>query len=264
MDDERTEEDIAPLENTERTEEAIVLLRSCIEDMESADCAAAYLEHWEKGDDSSLSDWLRTNCAGLTDKMPFLLAIPAERVLGGSDGNLFCIVPRDDSSIFAVNCVKWESNDAGVWPQNEEVLYRSEYAEPILVFSRYEEFRDEPDIEINVMAENRASVTWYPQLDDWGNIVLPTDWDGYAAMMDFTVFGYTTGLDYPEGDDGWLPPTEEGLADTIWNCDSWRMELLRGSGDPDYFGVAELYHQFEDGQEYQCFYTGVWRTTAWS
>lgn len=38
----------------------------------------------------------------------------------------------------------------------------------------------------------------------------------------------------------WLPPTDEGLADTTWVCDRWFMELRRGNGDPEYFGVAEL------------------------
>ena len=254
-------------EQTAKEQEAIALLRACMAGMDQQACAVAYLGHREAGDPSSLPDWLRANCAGLAEEMPFLLSIPAERILGGSDGDLFCFVPRDDGSTFAVNRVRWASNGAGVWPQNEEVLYRSEYAQPILVFSHYEDYRDEPDIEIHVMAENGADVTWYPELGDGGNILLPADWDGNAAMLDFTVFGDTTGLDYPEdwadppGDGWWLPPTDEGLADTTWVCGRWFMELRRGSGDPEYFGVAELSYQFEDGQEYQRLYTGAWRMT---
>ena len=247
--------------------EAIALLRTCMEDLDQQACAVAYLGRWEKGDRSSLADWLQTNCAGLAEEMPFLRTIPAERILGGSDGDLFCFVPRDEASTLVVNRVTWASNGAGVWPQNEEVLYRSEYAQPILVFSHYETFRDEPDIEVHVVAQNGADVTWYPEVDDWGIIVLPTDWDGNATMLDFTIFGDTTGLDYPgdwadpPGDGWWLPPTDEGLADTTWVCDRWSLELRRGSGDPAYFGTAELSHQFEDGEEYQRLYTGLWRMT---
>lgn len=253
--------------DSEQAEASLALLRQSMAGDDRLACAVAYLGHREKGDTSPLTDWLRESCADLAAEMPFLLAIPAERILGGSDGDLFCFVPRDDSSTFAVNRVKWASNGAGVWPQNEEVLYRSEYAQPILVFSHYEEFRDEPDIEIHIMAENGADVTWYPELDDWGNIVLPTDWDGSAVMLDFAIFGYITGLDYPGdweeplGDGWWLPPTNEGLADTAWVCDRWCMELLRGSGDPEYFGMVNLYHQFEEEQDYQTFYTGAWRMT---
>ena len=35
--------------------------------------------------------------------------------------------------------------------------------------------------------------------------------------------------------------------------------VLGGDENPDYAGTAELYHQFEDRQEYQLLYYGVWR-----
>lgn len=37
------------------------------------------------------------------------------------------------------------------------------------------------------------------------------------------------------------------------------MELGKGNCDPNYAGTADLYYQFEDEQEYQLFYFGVWR-----
>lgn len=53
----------------------------------------------------------------------------------------------------------------------------------------------------------------------YGNLFLPTDEAGAPMLYDFAIYGYTTGLDYPEGwepsgDDWWWPPTELGLADT--------------------------------------------------
>lgn len=80
--------------------------------------------------------------------------------------------------------------------------------------------------------------------------------------------GDINGLDYwdnpdglePAGDDSWLPPTDEGLANSQWNCgEGWYMELGKGNCDPNYAGTADLYYQFEDEQEYQLFYFGVWR-----
>ncbi len=251
-------------EQTPEEKDAIDLLRTCMAKTEQA-CAVAYLGYREAGDLSSLSDWIQDNCSGLAQEMPFLLSIPAERILGGSYGDLFCFVPRDENSSFAVNRIKWTSDRSSEQPENVKVLYRSEQAQPILVFSHCEEYLDKPDIEIHVIAENSADIKWYPQLDEWGNLVLPADREGNAAMLNFTVFGDTTGLDYtqdwadPAGDSWWLPPTDEGLADTTWVCDRWIMELRRGCGDPEYFGVAELFYQFEDGQEYQRLYTGVWR-----
>ena len=65
----------------------------------------------------------------------FLLEIPAERVLGGESGKLYCIVPRDESTSLAVNHVTWESQGNGVWPGADEDLYREEYAQPVRVLS---------------------------------------------------------------------------------------------------------------------------------
>ena len=254
----------APETDQEQAKASVALLRRSMAEFDRQACAVAYLGHREKGDGASLSDWLRTNCSGLTNELPFILSIPSERVLGGSYGDLFCFVPRDENSSFAVNRVKWAPGRSSVRPQNVEVLYRSEKAQPVLVFCHCEEYLDEPDIEIHVIAENGADVTWYPQLDEWGNIVLPADSDGNAAMLDFTIFGDTTGLDYsgdwndPPDDGWWLPPTNEGLADTSWSWENWTMELRRGSGDPDYFGVAELRQLSGERQAY----TGVWRMSG--
>ncbi len=251
----------APEADQEKAEASVELLRRSMAEFDLQACAVAYLGHREKGDTASLPDWLQANCSGLTNELPFILSIPSDRVLGGSYGDLFCFVPRDESSSFAVNRVKWMPGRSSGLPENVEVLYRSEKAQPILVFCHCEEYLDKPDIEIHVIAENGVDVTWYPQLDEWGNIVLPADRDGNAAMLDFTIFGDTTGLDYPGDwndppDDGWwLPPTNEGLADTTWSCEGWIMELRRGSGDPDYFGVAELRQRSGGGQTY----TGAWR-----
>ena len=83
-------------------------------------------------------------------------------------------------------------------------------------------------------------------------------------LMDFGIWGYVTGLDYPKdwepsGDDWWLPPTDWGLAYTNWTCEQWYMEFGWGDSDPDYSGRIDLYHQPEDGQEYAYSYSGIWR-----
>ena len=50
-----------------------------------------------------------------------------------------------------------------------------------------------------------------------------------------------------------------GLADTDWVCDDWLMSLHYGDCDPDYAGIAELYHRFEDNTELTRVFSGVWR-----
>ena len=220
--------------------------------------AAAYLGLREKGDPTELTDWLRENCADLTSELPFLLEIPSERVLGAGYGKLFCIVPRDENTSLAVNHVTWQMMGNGLHPVTDEVLYREEYAEPVLVFVDPEE----PDKEVNLVTNDGVVLCWYPQEDGYGNLFLPTDEAGAPMLYDFAIYGYTTGLDYPEGwepsgDDWWLPPTELGLADTSWLCDSWVLELRGGDADPAYAGTAGLY--YSPAGYIKQDYFGVWR-----
>ena len=44
----------------------------------------------------------------------------------------------------------------------EEVLYRSEYAESLLLFVRWEEFQDEPDVELILVPDGGVEVSWCP------------------------------------------------------------------------------------------------------
>ena len=96
----------------------------------------------------------------------------------------------------------------------------------------------------------------------YGNLFLPTDEAGEPMLYDFAIYGYTTGLDYPEGwepsgDDWWWPPTELGLADTSWLCDSWVLELRGGDAGPGYAGTADLY--YAPAGYIKQDYLGVWR-----
>ncbi len=196
--------------------------------------------------------------------MPFIAEIPAERILGGSYGALYCIVPRDDDTALAVNRIKWESTfDRGVCPQNQEVLYRSEHGEPLLVFSICEEFPDEPNIEVNVTPNGDDTVTWYPVLDEYESIVLPTGLYHYPTMMDFSFFGCIDGLDSPEfggeGDDFWLPPTDLGLDNSDWVFEDWYIELRMNDSTPGYAGSVQIFLQPAHAKPYDLLYGGQWR-----
>ena len=219
-----------PKDDPEKAEAGLVLLRACMAEDDQLAGAVAYLGQREPNDRSSMTEWLLENSGDLVSELPFLLEIPAERVLGGESGKLYCIVPRDESTSLAVNHVTWESQGNGVWPVADEVLYREEYAQPVLVFVNYEEWPDEPDTEVNLVTNNGLEVKWYPLTDESGCPVVPTGVNYAPMLMDFGIFGAITGLDYPEdwepaGDDWWLPPTDMGLADTTWVCDDWLMSL---------------------------------------
>ena len=230
--------------------------------------AVAYLGQREQGDSSSLTDWLRENNSALISEMPFLLDIPAERVLGAGYGDLYCIVPRDENTSLAVNHITWESYGNGIHSEADEVLYREECAQPVLVFVD----PGEPDIEISLVTNEGAALTWTPQIDENEIPIVPIGDDGEALLMDFAIFGYTTGLDYggdwdggdwdggePMGDCWWLPPTNEGLQNTHWVCGAWAIEFLADDSEPGYAGSAYVYFQPQEYQEYELVRAGVWR-----
>ena len=219
------------------------------------------LGYREQGDTTPLTDWLQENAPHLTYILPFLLHIPEERILGAGYGQVYCIVPRDESDSMAVNHITWKSSGR---PSVDELLYREEYAQPVLVFVNEDGRSQMPDIEVVLLTEDGAQVTWYPQLDGAGRPAVPVDEDGTALLLDFTFFG---DADEPEPLDEWdmlrsegcLPPTDVGLADTSWESDSWCMELNWGDGlDPADSGSVNLYHQAAPGQEYELAYIGFW------
>ena len=254
----------SPQFNSKPEEAALVLLRNSMAYSDQIAGAVAYLVFREQSEKAPLPEWLRENCAGLVSEMPFLLDIPAERVLGAGWGDLYCIVPRDENTSLAVNHVTWESLGNGVWPVPGEVLYREECAQPVLIFVNYEQWRDEPDTEIVLVTNDGVEVKWLPLTDEYGISIVPTGENYLPMLMDFGIWGYVTGLDYPKdwepsGDDWWLPPTDWGLAYTNWTCEHWYMEFGWGDSDPDYSGRIDLYHQPEDGQEYAYSYSGIWR-----
>ena len=50
----------------------------------------------------------------------------------------------------------------------EEILYREEYAQPVLIFVNYEQWRDEPDTEIVLVTNDGVEVKWLPLTDEYG------------------------------------------------------------------------------------------------
>ena len=198
--------------------------------------AVAYLGYREQGDSTPLSGWLRENCAGLVEAMPFLLNIPAEHILGPGYGDLFCIVPRDETTMLTVEHITF----------TEEVLYQAKSAQPVLIFKNLDDSHPLPDVRITLEPDNGPMCGWFPEVDEYGVPRIPGDPDA-PLLMDFGIWGYVTGLDYPQdwespGDVRWDPPTAWQLAYTNWSCEHWDMEISWGdSGDPDYEGIVNLY-----------------------
>lgn len=261
IEDNDEQDDDALQNDDELAEQSLAWLRSCMVDNEQYTGAVCYLGYREPGETLSLQDWLLENHEYLVDTLPFLLAIPDECVLGPGHGDLYCVVPRDENTSLAVNHVTWQTVDYGVWPVADDVLYREECAQPVFLYSNYEEWPDEPDVEINLVTNEGATVTWCPLADESGWIIAPTG-ENYAPMlMDFSVFGDPSVINDPNvwnplGDASWLPPTNEGLANTTWVYGDWMLDLAYGNCDPAYAGIAKLYNFAESTNPA---FHGVWR-----
>ena len=95
-------------DDSEKAESGLDLLRACMAEDDQLAGAVACLGQREPNDRSSMTEWLLENSGDLVSELPFLLEIPAERVLGGESGKLYCIVPRDESTSLTVKHVPWE------------------------------------------------------------------------------------------------------------------------------------------------------------
>ena len=256
--------DAAAGANPKLTEKSLNLLYDAMAFDDQYAGAVAYLGYREQGDSTPLSGWLRENCAGLVEAMPFLLNIPAERILGAGYGDLFCIVPRDETTMLTAEHITWVSSNFEVGEVTDEVLYQVKSAQPVLIFKNLDDSYPLPDVHITLEADGGPTCGWFPEVDEYDAPSIPGDPDA-PLLMDFGIWGYVTGLDYPQdweplGDVRWDPPTAWELAYTNWSCEHWDMEISWGdSDDPDYEGIVNLYQQPEDGQEYALAYTGVWR-----
>lgn len=235
----------------ESAEESLNLLYDAMAWEDQYAGATAYLGYREQGDSASLSDWLRDKCAGLIEDAPFLLNIPAERVFGAGYGDLFCIIPRNETTTLTVDHIIWVPSQYEVGPVTDEVLYQEKSAQPVLIFVNVV-YPAAPDIHITLETDDGPDCAWFPLVDEYGIPQIPGAPEA-PFLMDFAVWE-------PPGPVRWTPPSEWQLAYTNWACEHWDIEISWGdSGDPEYAGIVNLYHQPEDGQVYALAYTGVWR-----
>lgn len=278
------QEDSDPETTSEEGAESLAWLRSDMTDSSQTTGGVTYLGHRDQGDTVPLSNWMKTHWMGLVDTLPFMLEISRQRTLGPGYGDLYCIVPRDGDTSLTVERVAWKGSAAT--PVAGETLYQGD-GKPVFLFVNFEISREKPDTRITLVTKDGVKVVWYPVSDEYDVPVVPTGKGGEPMLMDFSIFGVVTGLDYPQDwspqDQGptqngwteeewrwgeewqppagteWLPPTDQGLARTTWLCGPWMMDMSWGDGDPNYSGAVTLYYQESAGQLYELCYSGVWR-----
>lgn len=232
---------------------ALERLWSLMEDQPKAPLAAACLGEPTWRDPDSLKEYFREHFSYMVEELPFLLEIPEDRILGEGE-LLYCVVPRDGNTSLAVNRVSWKSSGSGnrsrPESQVEEVLYRSENAQPLLVFVDYD-FMDEndrrwPDIQISAVAGNGGAVVWYPDCYPETFIInAPIDEDYDPLILELENLTGSGPDNQANGGDGWTAPTEMELANTYWyGSGDWYMMLSVG---PRLF--REVHHTAEPAKQ---------------
>ena len=181
-----------------------------------------------------------TEAPRLCENLPFLLEIPADRVIGGT-GDLFCIVPLEEDATVAVSKGTWDiSNEQYLY---EESLYYSESGEPILVFCNNAGW--EPDTQLSISG-SFGEVVWYPQADD-NHCAAPlrnNDWE--VLFYDFSPYREMLMKDYADMKGEWVMPTEEMLQNTYWAWEGYRKDGLETSYQL-FFHDDTLSIQWNDG-----------------
>lgn len=181
--------------------------------------AAAYFGYQEPSDGNGTVDpyaVMKEKAHYLCIDMPFLLSIPEENIVGTS-GDLFCIVPADPAATVAINRGVW--NETGEECIYNDVVYRSEKGEPILLFCNNAGW--EPDTQITVTGSDGTSVIWYPQLNDMLCLDMPVNDESEALGLDFTAYSESLSADYFNMLDAhWKFPVEEDLIGKTWGYNS--------------------------------------------
>lgn len=232
--------------------------------------AAAYLGYFPAAQTAPLAEWLRGSSPNLLTDAPFIAEIPEERTIG-STGYLFCIIPRDEAASAAVNRVSW--NDDSQSFLTDEVLYRSESGEPLLVFCNVGGNTDNPDTAITVVSGG-AACEWQPMLNAYGRISLPISADGAELAADVTNYNDRQGAVGMYLEEGWAGPTAEGLsadgatwtAQTLaWDGAPAQFELtfrLDGTGAGASVGSVSIDRRSAGETEYEECWSGWWSITT--
>ena len=155
----------------------------------------------------------------LGENLPVLLRIPRENTIG-TEGHLFCVVPRDEDATVVVNRRAWEETTETY--AEAEVLYRSEKGDPILLMTTNSGWCMETEV---IITDSQGNVTvWYPFIDENNRIALYEN-NGASLYYDFSPYDR---LNY-ENLIGGIPEEMVGAWDLAWiEVEGDRMESEPG------------------------------------
>ena len=245
----------APTQSTPAPQEDISLTMLCQQMIETpAMFAVAYRGFVHEPWRGTVSGLLEETCPEMLEAYPFMAQIPAERLLGGTTGELYLIVPRDSGS--AVQVGKLLDEEYGQAEPSTQVIYQAQTGEPFLLIANGGDFF--PDHQLIITEESGLQVRCYLYRDEMGYVNLPIGGDVELAL-DITYNGgeYDPLKDWLKA--GWIMPDESMLYSTGWYFEDYTTEqpityLLELTED----GCASLYSYYAWEPEHLEEYQGIW------
>lgn len=188
--------------------------------------------------------YMKSKAPELCEKMPFLLSIPDENIIGDRTGELYCIIPADKNASVTVTYAGL--NEAG--EDVSETLYQSAEGEPIMVFCNT---GWTPEMQIKIEEATGDSFVWIPALDNtyYVSTMMDNKWE--EMILDISPYAECLAADYRiMRESSYIPPSGEQLRGTTWSADEnfpynqyYRIAFHENK--------ADIYWKTDDGEEHE-------------
>ncbi len=212
--------------------------------------AAAYIGCTDDMNEVDAVKWIKENSPVFYENYSFVEDIPSGQIAGTPMGELYCIVPFDENSTVAINRAVYDENGSGSY---ENVIYRSESGEPVLLFCNNSGV--DGDTMVTITDSDGNNAVWFPGLDEKLMMNCP-----YNANYDTFVYDFSQYQEILEKEhtsrknSGWKLPTAADLRFTNWSGVDYRGSEVIGSykiefgEDTAYINwvVGDEEHEFKD------------------
>ena len=216
--------------------------------------AAAYIGCTDDMNEVDAVKWIKENSPVFYENYSFVKNIPSGQIAGTPMGELYCIVPFDENSTVAINRIVRDENGNGSY---ENVIYRSESGEPVLLFCNNAGVDGDTMVTITDSDGNKA--VWFPSLDEKLMMNCPYNANYDTFVYDFSQYqeilekGHTS-----RKNSGWKLPTAADLQFTNWSGVDYRGSEVIGSYKIE-FGEDTAYIKWVDGDEEHEFKDVEWQ-----
>lgn len=202
----------------------------------------SYLGSYFHGE-MSYEEWLESSAYDLIGRYPFICEIDENHTIGDR-GHMYCIIGGDYGDSITAKTL------------DGQVLYEATNGEPILIFCSRDGEGMIADTIVTVTTPDGTEYLWEARLDGFNCPELLIGEERQPLSWDFT-YGYDTGFELTGWlSEGWLGPTEVGLAGTdIFEGMNWWVDTTEGT--PIRYSLnfyPNAAHSYDGEVTLECFY----------